>query len=66
MLINNNKLTKRIKKYKSLRKSIKVNNEKKSRKKSNRKDKLSKTMKEYLNSIKYKKNKTVYKLNKKL
>jgi len=27
MLINNNKLTKRIKKYKSLRKSIKVNNE---------------------------------------
>jgi hypothetical protein len=66
MLINNNRLTKRIKKYKSLRKSIKVNNEKKSRKKSNRKDKLSKTMKEYLNSIKYKKNKTVYKLNKKL
>jgi hypothetical protein len=66
MLINNKRITRRQKKYNSLRKSLKFNKEKKSKKKLNRKDKLSKTIKNYLNSIKYKKNRIIYKLNKKL
>ena len=66
MLINNKRITRRQKKYNSLRKSLKINKEKKSKKKLNRKDKLSKTVKNYLNSIKYKKNRIIYKLNKKL